>query len=121
MCIAIEQTIFGMGILTDPANTQSKTKMRNILTRFKTPICGLLYLAGIVYFCSLADSSRNNATYFSENALLPGKLMHLKLQIKELYELVSRYSLWIRFGVFGNSCRYDQLCNKRVGRAGKRT
>lgn len=66
-----------MGILTDPANTQKKTKLRNFLTKYKSFICGFLYVAGVVYFCSLAESSRNNATYFSENALLPGKYLCL--------------------------------------------
>lgn len=107
-----------MGILTDPANTQSKTKMRSILTKFKTPICGLLYVAGIVYFCSLADSSRNNATYFSENALLPGKLDSSPILV-EKYGIIA--FVLFRFGVFGNSHRHNQLRDKHSGRAGTRT
>lgn len=61
-----------MGILTDSHQTPGKRKFRKYLIKFKSLICALLYIAGIAYFCSLAHPSRNNATYFSENALLPG-------------------------------------------------
>lgn len=61
-----------MGILTDSHQTPGKRKFRKYLIKFKSFLCTLLYIAGIAYFCSLAHPSRNNATYFSENALLPG-------------------------------------------------
>lgn len=62
-----------MGILTSQQSSQKKTKFRRFLINHRTLICFLLFTAGIVYFGSLADPSRTNATYFSENALLPGK------------------------------------------------
>lgn len=61
-----------MGILTSPTNTQKKLKLRKFLINYRSFICSLLYIAGIVYFCSLAEPTRSNPTYFSENALLPG-------------------------------------------------
>lgn len=61
-----------MGIFTDSRESPGKKRFRKYLIKFKSLICALLYIAGIVYFGSLAHSSRNNATYFSENALLPG-------------------------------------------------
>lgn len=62
-----------MGLLTAPATSKRRSLLGKYLINFKALVCGLLYLAGIIYFCTLAHSSRNNATYFSENALLPGK------------------------------------------------
>lgn len=61
-----------MGLLTDPASSPKKSQLGKLLIKYKTFICGLLYIAGLVYFASLGHPSRNNATYFSENALLPG-------------------------------------------------
>lgn len=61
-----------MGLLIDSHQSPNKRKFQKYLIKFKTSICVLLYIAGIAYFCSLAHPSRNNATYFSENALLPG-------------------------------------------------
>lgn len=61
-----------MGLLTDPGNSKKKTQIAKILVKNQTIICAVLYIAGIAYFCSLGHPSRNNATYFSENALLPG-------------------------------------------------
>lgn len=63
-----------MGLLIDSHQSQSKRKARKYLVKFKSLICCLLYVAGIIYFCSLAHPARNHATYFSENALLPGNL-----------------------------------------------
>lgn len=63
-----------MGLLTDSHQSPNKRKLRKYLIKYKSLICAVLYVAGIAYFCSLAHSSRNNATYFSENALLPGKI-----------------------------------------------
>lgn len=61
-----------MGILTSPSNTQKKLKLRKFLINYRSFICSLLYIAGILYFCSLGEPTRSNSTYFSENALLPG-------------------------------------------------
>lgn len=61
-----------MSMLLDSHQSQNKLKIKRFLIKFKPIICLLLYIAGIGYFCSLAHWSRNNATYFSENALLPG-------------------------------------------------
>lgn len=63
-----------MGLLTDSYQSPNKKKIRKYLIKFKSLICFSLYFAGIAYFVSLAHSSRNNATYFSENALLPGNV-----------------------------------------------
>lgn len=67
-----------MGLLTAPAASKRKSLLGKYLINFKYVVCGLLYLAGIAYFCVLGHSSRNNGTYFSENALLPGKFVDSK-------------------------------------------
>lgn len=66
-----------MSLLTDSHQSPKKRKLRKYLIKYKSLICAVLYVAGIVYFCSLAHSSRNNATYFSENALLPGNVTNI--------------------------------------------
>ncbi|XP_058833585.1 glycosylphosphatidylinositol anchor attachment 1 protein [Topomyia yanbarensis] len=60
-----------MGLLTNPSITQ-KAKYCKALIRHNTLICLGLYLLGVGYFCLLPDPNFNSATYFSENALLPG-------------------------------------------------
>lgn len=63
-----------MGLLTDPTTSKKKSQLAKVLIKYQTSICVLLYVIGCLYLCSLAHSSRNNATYFSENALLPGRV-----------------------------------------------
>ena len=41
-------------------------------TKYCNKLCLLSYVAGVVYFLALAYRGLNDATYFSENALLPG-------------------------------------------------
>ncbi|XP_058462520.1 glycosylphosphatidylinositol anchor attachment 1 protein [Malaya genurostris] len=60
-----------MGLLTNPSISQ-KAKYCKALIRHNTLICFGLYLLGVGYFCLLPDPNFNSATYFSENALLPG-------------------------------------------------
>ncbi|KAF4522224.1 hypothetical protein B566_EDAN009068 [Ephemera danica] len=59
-----------MGLLTDPG--AGRGKFTQLLVNYHGILCILLYLAGIVMFLLLACESNNAATYFSENALLPG-------------------------------------------------
>lgn len=61
-----------MGLLTDPASSQQKSKYAKVLIKVNRLLCLFLYVVGIVWFCLLAHKEFNNATYFSENALLPG-------------------------------------------------
>ena len=58
-----------MGLLTDPSAGQSK--IIKALIRHYHKLCVLLYVFGVLYFCSLAFRAFNGGTYFSENALLP--------------------------------------------------
>ncbi|XP_053689750.1 glycosylphosphatidylinositol anchor attachment 1 protein [Sabethes cyaneus] len=60
-----------MGLLTNPSISQ-KAKYCKALIRHNTLLCFGLYLLGVGYFCLLPDANFNSATYFSENALLPG-------------------------------------------------
>ncbi|XP_052860746.1 glycosylphosphatidylinositol anchor attachment 1 protein [Anopheles cruzii] len=60
-----------MGLLTNPSISQ-KAKYCRKLVRYNTLICLLLYLLGVGFFCALPDNNFSSATYFSENALLPG-------------------------------------------------
>lgn len=62
-----------MGLLTDP--TAGQGKLTKALLKYYTKLCTLLYISGILWFCSLAYPPLNAETYFSENALLPG-LVH---------------------------------------------
>lgn len=62
-----------MGLLTNPSTSVKKWKYAKILIKFNRLICVLLYVTGLLWFCALGHSDLNNATYFSENALLPGK------------------------------------------------
>jgi glycosylphosphatidylinositol transamidase len=59
-----------MGLLTDPSAGQGK--LTKALLKYYAKLSILLYLGGIGWFCSLAYTPMNLATYFSENALLPG-------------------------------------------------
>jgi glycosylphosphatidylinositol transamidase len=66
-----------MGLLTDPnlhLKTDERPKYVIFLCRYHNYISFLLYLAGIFAFCLLGESNFNSGTYFSENALLPGKI-----------------------------------------------
>lgn len=60
-----------MGLLTNPSISQ-KAKYCKALIRHNTLLCFGLYLLGVGFFCLLPDPNFNSATYFSENALLPG-------------------------------------------------
>ncbi|KFB47297.1 hypothetical protein ZHAS_00015327 [Anopheles sinensis] len=60
-----------MGLLTNPSISQ-KAKYCRKLVRYNTAICLTLYLLGVGFFCVLPDPNFSSATYFSENALLPG-------------------------------------------------
>jgi GPI-anchor transamidase subunit GAA1 len=44
-----------------------------LISKYSNSFCFLLYLAGIVWFSALSFSELQSKTYFSENALLPGK------------------------------------------------
>ncbi|KAJ8964724.1 hypothetical protein NQ317_009211 [Molorchus minor] len=59
-----------MGLLTDPSAGQGK--LVKALLKHYSKLCVLLYLGGIIWFCSIAHPAINSKTYFSENALLPG-------------------------------------------------
>lgn len=59
-----------MGLLTDPST--GKGKLTKLLLKYYNKICFILLIAGVTSFCALAHPSLNAATYFSENALLPG-------------------------------------------------
>nr|CAI5838299.1 unnamed protein product [Callosobruchus analis] len=67
-----------MGLLTDP--TAGQGKFVKLLLKYCDKICCLMYIAGILWFCSLAYPAMNANTYFSENALLPGLV---KTQFRE--------------------------------------
>lgn len=58
-----------MGLLTDPSVGQGK--IIKILIKYYSKLCAVLYIGGIIGFCSLAHRPFNAETYFSENALLP--------------------------------------------------
>uniref|UniRef100_A0A182MBD4 GPI-anchor transamidase component GPAA1 n=1 Tax=Anopheles culicifacies TaxID=139723 RepID=A0A182MBD4_9DIPT len=69
-----------MGLLTNPSISQ-KAKYCRKLVRYNTLICLTLYLLGVGFFCALPDGNFNSATYFSENALLPG-LVNSELEME---------------------------------------
>ncbi|CAG5134455.1 unnamed protein product [Candidula unifasciata] len=58
-----------MGLLT---NEQSRNRVVSLLVQHNQKLSVLVYLAGISWFFALAYQPLNAATYFSENALLPG-------------------------------------------------
>ncbi|XP_048779631.1 glycosylphosphatidylinositol anchor attachment 1 protein-like [Ostrea edulis] len=58
-----------MGLLTDP---KRQKKIVDVISKYNNILCVLCYLCGVVGFMALAYQPFNGATYFSENALLPG-------------------------------------------------
>ncbi|XP_054287741.1 glycosylphosphatidylinositol anchor attachment 1 protein-like [Macrosteles quadrilineatus] len=58
-----------MGLLTDPTGHGRPTQF---VVKYHNFLCVILYLSSIIWFCMLANNNFNAATYFSENALLPG-------------------------------------------------
>ncbi len=69
-----------MGLLTYPASSQQKSKYAKMLIKVNRRLCLFLYVLGIGWFCLLSHKDFNHATYFSENALLPGELFSLDLE-----------------------------------------
>jgi len=61
-----------MGLLTDPNSSMLSGPLFTSLLKHQNVVCIALYLAGVVWFASLAYKPFNAGTYFSENALLPG-------------------------------------------------
>ena len=59
-----------MGLLTDP---KSRERLVAVVSKHNNKLCVLCYAAGICWFLALAYQPFNAQTYFSENALLPGK------------------------------------------------
>ncbi|XP_049835357.1 glycosylphosphatidylinositol anchor attachment 1 protein [Schistocerca gregaria] len=59
-----------MGLLTDPG--VGRGKVVKLLIKHHDKVCALSYIAGVLWFASLAHDNFNAGTYFSENALLPG-------------------------------------------------
>ena len=59
-----------MGILTNP---QTREKLVGVISRFNNKLCVICYIVGVAWFAALAYKPMNAGTYFSENALLPGK------------------------------------------------
>lgn len=68
-----------MGVLSDPSITSSDKKMKyiNVINKYSNLFCFVLYLAGFLWFGALSLPQFQSNTYFSENALLPGKLINL--------------------------------------------
>lgn len=62
-----------MGLLTNPASSKHKSKYAKLLIKGNPLLCIILYIAGIAWFVMLGNKDFSNSTYFSENALLPGK------------------------------------------------
>ncbi|XP_061197375.1 glycosylphosphatidylinositol anchor attachment 1 protein-like [Saccostrea echinata] len=58
-----------MGLLTDP---KRQKKIVDVISKYNNILCVLCYVAGVAGFLALAYQPFNGATYFSENALLPG-------------------------------------------------
>jgi len=59
-----------MGLFSDP---KTRNKIAGLIARYNNKLCLLCYLAGFIWFLALAYVQVNARTYFSENALLPGK------------------------------------------------
>jgi glycosylphosphatidylinositol transamidase len=61
-----------------PKETVSKPSPREKISLFISKhdlkMCGICYVVGVVWFLLLVHPSLNARTYFSENALLPGKI-----------------------------------------------
>jgi GPI-anchor transamidase subunit GAA1 len=66
-----------MGILSDPqlSSSDGKKKYITLVSAHSNLFCFIFYLAGIIWFCALGFQDFQSKTYFSENALLPGKLL----------------------------------------------
>lgn len=64
-----------MGILSDPSlsSSEKKSKYMTLISKYSNTFCFVLYLAGLTWFSALSLSELQSKTYFSENALLPGK------------------------------------------------
>lgn len=62
-----------MGLLTNPASSKHKSKYAKLLIKGNPFLCIILYIAGLSWFVMLGNKEFSNSTYFSENALLPGK------------------------------------------------
>lgn len=60
-----------MGLLT---NEQSRNRVVSLLVKHNQKLSVLVYVVGISWFFALAYQPLNAETYFSENALLPGKI-----------------------------------------------
>ncbi|GAB1606510.1 glycosylphosphatidylinositol anchor attachment 1 protein-like [Argonauta hians] len=58
-----------MGLLTDP---RQRRRFVHIISHYNNRLCALFYISGLFWFFGLAYIHLNAATYFSENALLPG-------------------------------------------------
>ena len=67
-----------MGLLTNP---KTRAKLISIISRFCNPLCFLCYVVGVCWFFALAYRPLNAGTYFSENALLPGKNIFVNCNI----------------------------------------
>lgn len=63
-----------MGILSDPQPSNGKRKYISLVSNNSNSFCFILYIAGLLWFCALGFKDFQSKTYFSENALLPGKL-----------------------------------------------
>ena len=59
-----------MGLLSNPKTRQ---KLMNVILRYNNKLCFVCYVVGLCWFLALAYTPFNAKTYFSENALLPGK------------------------------------------------
>lgn len=80
-----------MGIFTDSSNSNKKSALAKLLIKYQTSVCISLYVIGIIYLCTLAHTSRNYATYFSENALLPGRMINFRsIQVQTIAPTVSK-------------------------------
>ena len=62
-----------MGLLSDP---KKRAKIVEAISKYNNSLCVLAYVVGVVWFLALAYQPVNNKTYFSENALLPGNIVH---------------------------------------------
>lgn len=67
-----------MGILSDPSlnSSEKKSKYMSLISRYSNSFCFLLYLVGLGWFAALSFNELQSKTYFSENALLPGKKLN---------------------------------------------
>lgn len=74
-----------MGLLTD---TKQREKLCNIIVKFNSKLCLLGYAAGFCWFLALGYQPFNAGTYFSENALLPGKYSTESIFLTTLAKLV---------------------------------